>query len=216
MSGFALLQRKADREMQDKMMEKMREMEEKMKVMQESGALEAQKHEMKQLFIDNLMKNQDVSVLHPTSNCALESFFDAQTIQSVSVCVCKLWKKKQRGKRVARTFGLGLQLTGMFDPVAGTVEMFEEYDEADLVAAWFSAEKGEELVGKKWDPEYDAQYMRQAIKGWGQCSVCRLALFSLCLCVESFGWQIRDAHLPFQSLMNEAIRLSLGASVVRV
>ena len=47
--------------MHEKMMEKMKAMEEKMKIMQESGALEAQKHEMKQMFIDNLMKNQDVS-----------------------------------------------------------------------------------------------------------------------------------------------------------
>ena len=60
------------------------------------------------------------------------------------------------------------QLTGMFDPVAGTIEAIEEYDEADMVAAWFSTEKGEDLVGNKWDPEYDAQYMRNAIRGWGK------------------------------------------------
>ena len=52
--------------MHEKMMEKMKAMEEKMRIMQESGALEAQKHEMKQMFIDNLMKNQDVSHISET------------------------------------------------------------------------------------------------------------------------------------------------------
>ena len=60
-TGLYFEQRKVEREMHEKMMEKMKAMEEKMRIMQESGALEAQKHEMKQMFIDNLMKNQDVS-----------------------------------------------------------------------------------------------------------------------------------------------------------
>ena len=64
---FLYKQRKVEREMHEKMMEKMKAMEEKMKVMQESGVLEAQKYEMKQMFIDNLMKNQDVSLnIHNT------------------------------------------------------------------------------------------------------------------------------------------------------
>ena len=55
----------------------------------------------------------------------------------------------------------------MFDPVAGTVEPIEEYDETDKVATWFATEKEEDLVGKNWDPEYDAEYIRKAIRGWG-------------------------------------------------
>ena len=66
----------------------------------------------------------------------------------------------------------------MFDPVAGTVEPIEEYDEADMVASWFSSEKSEDLVGKKWDPENDAEYMRQAIRGWGRFIL--MAFASLC------------------------------------
>ena len=55
----------------------------------------------------------------------------------------------------------------MFDPVAGTVEPIEEYDETDMVATWYSKEREEDLVGKKWDPECDAMYMRNAVRGWG-------------------------------------------------
>ena len=65
-TGLYFEQRKVEREMHEKMMEKMKAMEEKMRIMQESGALEAQKHEMKQMFIDNLMKNQDVSQMFKT------------------------------------------------------------------------------------------------------------------------------------------------------
>ena len=55
--------------MHEKMMEKMKQMEEKMQAMQESGALEASKMEMKEMFVDNLMKNQEVSVCSSNQTC---------------------------------------------------------------------------------------------------------------------------------------------------
>ncbi len=52
--------------------------------------------------------------------------------------------------------------------MAGTIEAFEVYDESDLVATWFSKEKGDSIVGEDWSSDYDAEYVRKAIRGWGR------------------------------------------------
>ncbi len=52
--------------------------------------------------------------------------------------------------------------------MAGTIEAFETYDESDLIATWYAQEKGDSIVGESWSSDYDAEYVRKAIRGWGK------------------------------------------------
>ena len=36
------------------------------------------------------------------------------------------------------------------------------------MAVWFDKEKEANIAEEDWDPLYDAEYMRKAIKGWGK------------------------------------------------
>ena len=60
------------------------------------------------------------------------------------------------------------QVNGTFEETTGTVYPFVEYDSEDPVAKWFAEVKGGPIEGEKWDPLYDAAYLRKAIKGWGK------------------------------------------------
>ena len=58
-------------------------------------------------------------------------------------------------------------LSGTFEITQGTVSPFGQYDEEDLVAMWHSGEKSCDICGEDWDAEYDCEYIRKAIRGWG-------------------------------------------------
>ncbi|CAG5127305.1 unnamed protein product, partial [Candidula unifasciata] len=49
----------------------------------------------------------------------------------------------------------------------GTVKPFKQYDAGDPVAAWYLKNRGTDVVGQSWDPEYDCEYLRAAMKGMG-------------------------------------------------
>jgi annexin A7/11 len=59
------------------------------------------------------------------------------------------------------------EVSGTFEETMGTVFPFHKYDEEDPCAAWFNSEKGQDINGEDWDPLYDAEYLRNGIKGWG-------------------------------------------------
>ena len=62
------------------------------------------------------------------------------------------------------------EVSGTFENTMGTVTPFEEYDEEDPVAKWFSECKGDSIVGEKWDALFDCEYLRDGIRGWGKKS----------------------------------------------
>jgi hypothetical protein len=60
-----------------------------------------------------------------------------------------------------------LAKSGTLEPTEGTVKPYAVYAAADPVVPWRLEFDGTELAGKPWDAEYDADYLRTAMKGAG-------------------------------------------------
>lgn len=64
------------------------------------------------------------------------------------------------------------QITSTFERVSGTVHPFVKYTEDDLVVKFHKAHKHSlDITGEDWNPEYDLEYMCEAIKGLGKFSL---------------------------------------------
>ena len=61
------------------------------------------------------------------------------------------------------------ECNGTFEPTEGTVLPFKKYTADDPVAKWFASEREvqDDIVGEKWDSQWDAEYLRKGMKGWG-------------------------------------------------
>ena len=58
--------------------------------------------------------------------------------------------------------------SGTLDVTSGTVHGFPVYTDDDPVVEFNKKKNDYEIAGKEWDAEYDCEYLREAIKGWGK------------------------------------------------
>ena len=64
------------------------------------------------------------------------------------------------------------EVSGTFEETQGMVIPFEEYDAEDPVAVWYGSQRETpaDIVGERWDPLYDSEYLKFAMDGCGEDS----------------------------------------------
>ena len=59
-------------------------------------------------------------------------------------------------------------VSGTFEDTQGTVFPYTHYEEDDPVAVWYAKERGENITGQEWDASIDSEYLRKAMRGFGE------------------------------------------------
>lgn len=63
------------------------------------------------------------------------------------------------------------EVSGTFEETQGTVVPCITYEEDDPVTIWFATDREEgtmDIVGEPWDGQYDAEFLRNGMKGLGK------------------------------------------------
>ncbi|BFZ17644.1 hypothetical protein BsWGS_20682 [Bradybaena similaris] len=92
---------------------------------------------------------------------------DTDKTQSLSEAEIKEKVKEEMKRMFVAELMRRQGVSGTFESTGGTVKPFKQYDAGDPVAAWYVKHRGSDVVGQAWDPEYDCEYLRAAMKGLG-------------------------------------------------